>query len=511
MMKHKNTIKSMFGFIVFILISVTIFSKVTWLLRGNDEEAKTDLIGYKNQGNIDVVLYGGSTLLRFYSPLDAWNQTGMVAYNYATSSAKIDIVKEYIEESRTTNDALLYVIDIRTFPMVVDTVDDSSIRNWSDSLPIFSPVRWKGISSFLFTRNWKEADIPSFYFDIIKYHSNVESLAKASQWEYINTKNIYNIDKGYEPKLISVPLDKPKVIKDRGELTAQQENALNRLLDYCDDENLQVLFIVCPYYISEADWKILNTCGDIIQSRGYDYINFNNYYDEIGLDFEVDFSDTNHVNYFGAIKYTEYLTNYIKENYEIPDHRGEEYYAKWENDYETFASLEEQWYTELTDIIASHLEAKEIGQSLSSISDFNLWYQNIQNQNRENRNFTVMIRKNNDMNDIIINLGLSSFISEYGIDMSKEHYIGVWSGKKCLFSTNGDDSADVKIGVNRGRGSDKCKITTGADSQFMINDVDYSKTYPGIQVVIYDNNYKIIVDNVVIQVDVEGNIDLVRE
>lgn len=62
--------------------------------------------------------------------------------------------------------------------MVIDVVEESSVRNWSDSLPIFLKERWKGISSFLFTRSWKGVDIPSFYFDIIKYHSNYDCLTK---------------------------------------------------------------------------------------------------------------------------------------------------------------------------------------------------------------------------------------------------------------------------------------------------------------------------------------------
>ena len=98
-MKEKNIkIKRMIEFIVFLLISCILFEKVTWIFRSNGEEAKEDICGFKNQGNVDVVLYGGSNLLRFYQPLEAWNQKGYTSYNYATSSAKADLLKAYIEE-----------------------------------------------------------------------------------------------------------------------------------------------------------------------------------------------------------------------------------------------------------------------------------------------------------------------------------------------------------------------------------------------------------------------------
>ena len=120
-------------------------------------------------------------------------QKGYTSYNYATSSARADLLKEYIEDSRTTNEALLYVCDIRTITDVNKEVEEASVRNWSDSLSLSSVTRLKGISSFLFTRDYKDCDIPSFYLDIIKYHSNYDSLKDAYQWSYTNTKNIDNI------------------------------------------------------------------------------------------------------------------------------------------------------------------------------------------------------------------------------------------------------------------------------------------------------------------------------
>ena len=174
--KNKQKFKTLITFICFLIILYCVFSRVTWLFRSNGIEAREDIYGFRNQGNVDVVLYAGSNLLRYYQPLEAWHQKGYTSYNYATSSAKADLLKAYIEDSRVSNKATLYVCDIRSFPMVIETVEDYPLRNWSDSLPVFSLARLDGITSFLFNRNREGVDITSYYFDIIKYHTNTSVL-----------------------------------------------------------------------------------------------------------------------------------------------------------------------------------------------------------------------------------------------------------------------------------------------------------------------------------------------
>ena len=53
-----------------------------------------------------------------------------------------------------------------------------------------------------------------------------------------------------------------------------------------------------------------------------DYIDFNTMLDEIELDWQTDSLDGgDHINYNGTVKTTGYLKDYLKENYDLPDHR----------------------------------------------------------------------------------------------------------------------------------------------------------------------------------------------
>ena len=57
-------------------------------------------------------------------------------------------------------------------------------------------------------------------------------------------------------------------------------------------------------------------------------------YDELGIDFKTDMAENIHVNFSGSKKLTEYLGNYIVNNYEVTDHRGDSEYSSWDIDAE---------------------------------------------------------------------------------------------------------------------------------------------------------------------------------
>ena len=49
----------------------------------------------------------------------------------------------------------------------------------------------------------------------------------------------------------------------------------------------------------------------------------------MGLDFDTDLYNSTHVNIFGADKYTDFLSNYLKTNYNLPDRREDKNYQEW--------------------------------------------------------------------------------------------------------------------------------------------------------------------------------------
>ena len=96
--------------------------------------------------------------------------------------------------------------------------------------------------------------------------------------------------------------------------------------------------ITVTYRIKEGDKDKFNTAIDIVESRGYDVVDFNTpeMIRTLGIDWKKDFYNSKHVNYMGAEKYTRYLTAYIEDNYDLPDHRDDSRFGKWDESYEAY-------------------------------------------------------------------------------------------------------------------------------------------------------------------------------
>ena len=58
--------------------------------------------------------------------------------------------------------------------------------------------------------------------------------------------------------------------------------------------------------------------------------------------FEKDLLDASHLNYFGSVKYTKYLAEWMQEHCQLPDRRGNVDYWEWEEVSDLFWEVKEE-------------------------------------------------------------------------------------------------------------------------------------------------------------------------
>ena len=64
--------------------------------------------------------------------------------------------------------------------------------------------------------------------------------------------------------------------------------------------------------------------------HGVTYIDFNTGPYAVDIDWEADSRDGgDHLNYYGAVKYSHALGDYLVEDYDLPDHRQDSAYEAW--------------------------------------------------------------------------------------------------------------------------------------------------------------------------------------
>lgn len=327
---------------LFLVILCCSFVKVTYLFRETGTD-RVHIMGIKEEHMLDMVYIGGSNVTVFWQPMKAWNDCGFTSYNYATNSFQAEMTEYYVREMLKTQKPKVVVIGLRSFQFwSEDNFSEDGLRNGSDSMDIFSINRLGMVKKYLDSRSQRESVFP-YYFDILKYHSNyTQVLGNRINWVYTNN-TITNASKGWEwSASTSKMLETPQNFQtsERAELDAGCIGILEDLLEICKEENLQVLFVVSPYSIVKEDQMKYNTMKDIIEENGFQFLNANEYYDEMGIDFTKDFHNANHVNCFGAEKYTKFLEEYLIDTYHLPDHRGEAQYVDWDQEYARFAEQE---------------------------------------------------------------------------------------------------------------------------------------------------------------------------
>lgn len=149
---------------------------------------------------------------------------------------------------------------------------------------------------------------------------------------YYGTWNIYS---NGEPREFS-KTEKAEAIDE------EKFEWLQKIVALCKEKEIPLVFYISPYnaYVDQAEWNQLKWVEDYAEKQDIPMINFNRMYEELQIDFTHDYADNHHLNVYGGEKVTRYLGNYLSENYDLEDHRGQKGYDKWENCYKNYVHEE---------------------------------------------------------------------------------------------------------------------------------------------------------------------------
>ncbi len=330
----KKFIKSIIFLIIFFVLWTIIF-KVLWL-------DKTT-IGYfydEPKKSLDIVYVGGSNVYAHYNTTLAYDLYGFTTGIMSSDSQPSSSVKYLLEESKKYQSPKLYIIDLAKVGDDLGNIQDGQERKVIDSLKN-SKNRIDAIQGMLKYTNIKKEDYINYYFSFLLYHN---------KWKNINSINIIGnkqIYKGYLFSVFTTKIEPQEIYQwdnnKKIELKQDNKEVLEDLIEYIKVNKLNVLFVVPRRgYINNA-MEYINTATDIIQKNGYEVLNFN-ILDDFKVDFDKDFYNYQHLNVYGATKYTRYFSKYLKSHYDLPDHRDDARYNSWKQEYERFKSN----YNEIT-------------------------------------------------------------------------------------------------------------------------------------------------------------------
>ena len=284
---------------------------------------------------LDVVYVGASNVYAYWlSPL-AWDKFGLASHTYTNSAMPPTALKYAIQECRKTQPNALYVVNINNFKTEgKETIHHS---HWvADRLPL-SPEKVSFVRELCEQNGFGFDEALELLFPIRRYHSTWNQLRSAdfvakhaevggagTNKGLFLTNEVTNEFKRYAELKEKGPSD------DVARGFVFRHDSLDDLIDYCKSERVSILFVNQPQAItSDADYLQITRSADRVRQAGMDYVDLSDP-ETIGLSTVVDFKDALHTNAHGAIKYTNYLSRYIIDHYDVKDRRGQKGYEQWD-------------------------------------------------------------------------------------------------------------------------------------------------------------------------------------
>ena len=173
----------------------------------------------------------------------------------------------------------------------------------------------------------------------MKYHSNWGALTQPGEWLMFRYHKKNEV-KGFEFKSrrqLFRSDDTPEVYTDeRLAIPSEQEAVLRDILQYLKDNELEALFVVTPRADLESYEPQMNYCSDIVTEAGYDFLDLNYRYDDMGFDYRYDLDDGAHTNVWGAMKCSDALGKYIKDRYTLAKTYSDDTISEWDSSYECY-------------------------------------------------------------------------------------------------------------------------------------------------------------------------------
>lgn len=337
--------------ILAVLVTLALIAGGIWVLSRMVRriDISNDKTTFFENTNYDVLFFGTSHVRVGISPFQLYKDYGITSYNWGTNGQEIPISYWALINSMKYNKPKFVFLDVYGCRLNFLDIDEKiSGHLIFDNFPI-SKNKIQGIIKL-----YEESDVKKeLLFPYFSYH-NRWSEGFISPWKKIN-KNLAN---GYEDVMylkreISDYKNMRKVNKNE---YIDNENTdgmkyIKEFVFFCRKNNIQPVLMYIPPACGVLQQKESNSVQKLAGELNVPYYNMLYNAEDI-IDMNIDLLDCYigkediendslvngniHLNPSGARKVTDYIGNILRNDFNVPDHRGEAVYAKWDEDYKEY-------------------------------------------------------------------------------------------------------------------------------------------------------------------------------
>lgn len=307
-MKTKRIICEIIAFLMFavLLICSCVFLSKAFMPERESYGSTWNMYLNEDRDSIDVMFFGSSMAYCDIVPARIYENTGVTSYVMTAPEMTVPQGYYYIKESLRTQspDVIFFELSGMFFP------DYSS--HTAETVG-FMPYSANRIAATFETAE-PQARF-SLMFPMYKYHDRWQEVSLGKK----RADDRVDLFAGYTPTIGVL-----ESLEARREWTFDSTNVkldknreyLRKIEKLCGDKNIELVFFLapaCSNYSAENIEIIKNAAGDTI------FVDFNDEFDSIGFDLKTDFYDPLHLNIVGALKFSDRLSEYIAESFEISE------------------------------------------------------------------------------------------------------------------------------------------------------------------------------------------------
>lgn len=428
--------------------------------------------------SVDVLFLGSSCAAAGLNPQELYDSYGIRSYNLGCEGQSLLTSYYWLEEALRFQSPKAVVLEVffvflynRDEPL---NTAESCTRKAFDYMR-WSPVKWEAVHDIC-SYDGKQT-LSSYYFPNIRYHTRWKELEEN---DFISGEMAKHYElKGYAPLAQRrgnddyAPLS-PADSGDRADMTPLMREYLDRIVMLCQENGISLILTKMPD--TDCNVSKYNTMSDYALEQGISYWDFNekDLYRESGFVYTEDMNDGWHVNLWGAEKISRCIAAKLHDEYGITGGRD----SQWEDT--------EAYY----DMVCRDCELKQI----TDIAEY------MDAVRQEDYTLLIAVKGNGmafmdeSVKEDFRQMGLFEDYTENSSYFAAVHEGKIEQGvsKEILVhhGSTGDRLADYEI---KSAGWDS---TYDVCASIKINDEEWARNGNGINMVIYSNKRKQVVDSV---------------
>lgn len=327
---------------------------------------------YQPKDSIDVLFLGDSSVYSGVSPLEIYEPIGVTGFSYSTPNQKVWSSYYFLKEAQKSQKPKLVFLETGEFWVSsksqtglgirraidslkfsknkIDMINDSdyNLSNYEKLESIFPALRyhsrWSQLDEFDIRKfiQKNQGTYKGFILgkNIQKYEGNKNKEKKQDDINItnedatnnnLNQNELNNANRAKREKNSNADLNnkKDKNLEEQGDTFPDEvKDKLDKIKQLCDSNNCELVLFSMPTPIDWSEEKS-KEISSYAKEKNIKFVDLN-IDSKIQIDWNEDYQDAGyHLNIYGAQKVGKFLANYIKDNWNLEDHRKDDKYAKW--------------------------------------------------------------------------------------------------------------------------------------------------------------------------------------